>query len=250
MNGADAVRSGVRVVGELLVTAGVVLLLFAAHLLWGTNVRTAAAQEDLRDQLRSQWAAAGTASRPGGAPARDVALSERDDDAVPPPARPQAAEPLAPPLAPPLEIGDGFAIIRFPTLGDDRGVVVVEGVTTAALKQGPGHYPGTAAPGELGNVVVSGHRTTYGAPFGAIGELAAGDEIELETATAVHRYRVEALEIVPPTAIEVTYPVPGRPGVAPERRLLTLTTCHPRYSARERLIVTAELAETTPRAVA
>ena len=246
--GGDAVRGGLRLVGEVLITGGLVVLLFAAYLMWGTNLKTAAAQDDLRDELLRQWAqapAAASVAAPAEAPAPDAAASQPVAEPV---AEPVAAEPVAAEPVPEPLPGDAVALVRFPTLGQDAGHVVVEGVTTAALRRGPGHYPGTAQPGEVGNVVLSGHRTTYGAPFGDIGELVQGDAVVLETAEAVHTYRVRELQIVPPTAIEVTYPVPGQAGAEPTERLLTLTTCHPRYSARQRLVVTAELAETRPRA--
>ena len=246
--GADAVRGGLRLVGEVLITGGLVVLLFAAYLMWGTNLKTAAAQDDLRDELLQQWAQAPAAAAPAAvpdAPAPDAAAPAVADpvEAEPVAEEPVVAEPEPEPLP-----GDAVALVRFPTLGQDEGHVVVEGVSTAALRRGPGHYPGTAQPGEVGNVVLSGHRTTYGAPFGDIGELVEGDAVVLETADAVHTYRVRGLQIVPPTAIEVTYPVPGQAGAEPTERLLTLTTCHPRYSARQRLVVTAELVETRPRA--
>jgi sortase A len=98
-------------------------------------------------------------------------------------------------------------------------------------------------PGEVGNVVLSGHRTTYGAPFARFGELVPGDLVVLETRDRWVSYTVTGSEIVTPTAIEVTYPVPGQLGATPTEQLLTLTTCHPKYSARQRLIVSALLSE-------
>ena len=114
----------------------------------------------------------------------------------------------------------------------------------ADLKTGPGHMPGTAMPGQLGNLVVSGHRTTYGAPFSRLDELEVGDPVVVETRDAWFTYTVTGSEIVAPSAVEVAYPVPGQAGATPTRRLMTLTTCHPRYSARQRLIVSAELSAT------
>jgi sortase A len=99
----------------------------------------------------------------------------------------------------------------------------------------------------VGNVVVSGHRTTYGAPFRRFDELRPGDAVVLETRDAWFTYAVQETQIVAPNAISVAYPVPGDRTATPTRRLLTLTTCHPEYSARERLIVTAELASTDPK---
>ena len=128
-------------------------------------------------------------------------------------------------------------------------MVAVEGVTVAALQQGgPGHIPGTAAPGEVGNTVFSGHRTTYGAPFGDLGELGVGQVVVVETQTEFYTYTVTGTQIVAPSAIEVTYPVPGEAGAEATQRLLTLTTCNPKYSARQRLIIRGELTDTLDKA--
>jgi sortase A len=121
---------------------------------------------------------------------------------------------------------------------------VVEGVSHDDLKKGPGHFPGTDLPGQLGNVVISGHRTTYGAPFNRLDELHTGDAIVLETRTTFFTYTVQRIFVVKPSAIGVTYHVPDHPGLAPTQRLLTLTTCNPKYSARTRLIVRAVLSST------
>jgi sortase A len=147
---------------------------------------------------------------------------------------------------PPVELGSGIAVLRIPRLGDwnDRPPVVVEGVSTADLKKGPGHIPGTALPGEVGNVVLSGHRTTYGAPFERFDELQPGDAVVVETRDTWFTYTVTGTRIVRPSAIEVTYPVPGDRAATPSRRLLTMTTCHPRFSARQRMVVSAELTAT------
>jgi sortase A len=149
----------------------------------------------------------------------------------------------------PVAPGEGLAVLRVPRLGDwnDEPPVVVEGVSVADLKRGPGHMPGTALPGEVGNVVLSGHRTTYGAPFQRLDELDPGDAVVLETRDSWFTYTVTGARIVAPTAVEVAYPVPGDRGATPTERLLTLTTCHPEYSARERLVVSAQLAAADPK---
>ncbi|MEN8040712.1 MAG: sortase [Actinomycetota bacterium] len=129
-----------------------------------------------------------------------------------------------------------FAIIRVPTI--DRlkdGWAVVEGVSRADLKNGAGHMPSTPLPGQPGNSVISGHRTTYGAPFHEFEELEPGDIIEVETGLGVHTYEVRTIEIVAPTAIWVTEQREGA--------WLTLTTCHPKFSSRQRLVVFAELVD-------
>lgn len=132
-------------------------------------------------------------------------------------------------------VGEGSPLgtFRIPTLGLE--VVLISGVTPDSLKLGPGHMPWTPLPGQPGNAVVSGHRTTYGRPFFLLDELAPGDVIEVETAIGVHRYEVRETEIVRPTDVWVTNPRPGA--------WLTLTTCNPRYSARERLIIFAEMVD-------
>ncbi len=137
--------------------------------------------------------------------------------------------------APPPD-GEAFAIIRIPTIERlSEGWAVVEGVTRADLRNGAGHMPSTALPGQPGNAVISGHRTTYGAPFHELDELRPGDRIEVETAIGVHAYAVRETVIVRPTEIWV---VQDRPGA-----WLTLTTCHPKFSSRQRMIIFAELVE-------
>jgi sortase A len=129
------------------------------------------------------------------------------------------------------EEGVPFAELRIPDIGLDA--VLFEGVTPASLRNGPGHMPWTPLPGQPGNAVISGHRTTYGAPFFDLDLLEPGDEIEVDTVIGSHTYTVRETVIVTPTDVWVTDPRPGA--------WLTLTTCHPKLSARERLIVFAEL---------
>ena len=230
----DALRTVLRGTGELLITLGVVLLLFCFYEVKVTNLVTAQAQQQLSDDLRRSWAD----------PAPDAARRA--------PTLPSAGpSPVATavPVPAPVAEGDGLAVLRIPRLGawNDEPPVVVEGVQVADLKTGPGHMPGTALPGQLGNLVVSGHRTTYGAPFSRLDELQVGDPVVVETRDAWFTYRVTGTRIVRPSAIEVAWPVPGHAGATPTRRLMTMTTCHPRYSARQRLVVSAELSATDPK---
>lgn len=132
---------------------------------------------------------------------------------------------------PPL--GEAFAIIRADIPSLANGWNVVEGVSVANLKNGAGHMPGTPLPGQPGNSVISGHRTTYGAPFSDLDLLEIGDPIEVETAIGLNVYVVREVIIVNPTDVWVT---DNRDGA-----WLTLTTCEPKFSARKRLIVFAEL---------
>ncbi|MEU8250234.1 class E sortase [Nonomuraea sp. NPDC048916] len=200
-------RAMLRAVGESSITAGLILLLFCAYLLWGTGAYTEDQQVLLQRQL--------TEERPAGAP-------------------PGAA---GPPRLGKIQLGKAVAMLRIPRLGHDYRYAVIEGVGTEDLKKGPGHYPGSAQPGQIGNFVVSGHRTTYAAPFKRLAELRRGDEIIVDAREARYTYRMTTREIVQPDAVEVIAPVPGRPGARPTRAVITLSTCHPEYSAAQRLIV-------------
>lgn len=130
---------------------------------------------------------------------------------------------------------EGVPIAEFRIPDIDLDAVLFEGVSPATLRNGPGHMPWTPVPGQPGNAVVSGHRTTYGAPFYDLDLLEPGDQIEVDTAIGTHVFTVRETVIVTPTDVWVTEPRPGA--------WLTLTTCHPKLSARERLIVFAELTE-------
>jgi len=213
---ADGVRTFLRGLGQTLITLGVVVLLFCVYELYFTNLYTAKEQSRLGDALHETW------TRP------------------PPAGGPKLAG---------VELGTGLAILWIPRVGMVNGSarVVVEGVSHEDLKKGPGHYPGTALPGQVGNVVISGHRTTYGAPFNRLDELHVGDPIVVETRDSWFTYRMTSEQVVSPTAVEVTYPVPGDRTAKPTKRLLTLTTCNPKYSARQRLIVHAELESALPK---
>jgi sortase A len=206
----DVVRTFLRGLGQTLITLGVVILMFCVYELYFTNLYTDKQQSRLGDDLAHAWEQPVPSASPGVRPI-------------------------------PVALGKGIAVIRMPTLGRDYRKVVVEGVGTEDLKRGPGHYPGTAQPGAVGNMVISGHRTTYGAPFNRVDELSTGDAVVLETRDTWFTYRVTSEQIVAPTAVEVTYAVPGQRGAVPTKRLLTLTTCNPKYSAKTRLIVHALL---------
>lgn len=129
-----------------------------------------------------------------------------------------------------VETGDSLTRMRIPAIGVD--VVVVQGITPSALRAGAGHYPDTALPCDAGNVAIAGHRTTFGKPFANIDRLKPGDTIELTTPIGVCTYKVAKDPfVVIPTDISVLKPTSDRS--------LTLTTCHPKGSAAQRLIVRA-----------
>lgn len=211
--------------GWTLVSLGLLIFGFLGYQLGVTTLVTARAQEQLESQL---------AERIREVEARPV-VEPTEPPATPPPTEPVPEIEELPPLYEEEAPGSGEALGRIiaPTVGLEA--VLVEGVGTEDLKKGPGHMPWTPLPGQPGNSVVSGHRTTYGAPFYDLDALAVGDEILVETTVGTHTYVVRELLIVAPTDVWVTDPRPGA--------WLTLTTCHPRFSAAQRLVVVAELAE-------
>lgn len=128
--------------------------------------------------------------------------------------------------------GDSLTRIVIPAI--DLSTVVVEGTSQSALRAGAGHYPNTPLPGEEGNVAIAGHRTTYGKPFADLDRLKAGDDIRLETPVGAYIYRVSRDPfVVAPTDFNIISQSPGH--------TLTLTTCNPKGSARQRLVVKADL---------
>lgn len=129
--------------------------------------------------------------------------------------------------------GDSLTRIQIPSIGVDT--IVVEGTSASALRAGAGHYPSTPLPCEIGNVGIAGHRTTYGRPFHDLDLLGPGDEIILETPIGRCTYEIRTeYVIVPPTQTSVV-------DNTPDEARLTLTTCHPKGSARQRLVVTATM---------
>jgi LPXTG-site transpeptidase (sortase) family protein len=129
--------------------------------------------------------------------------------------------------------GAAFGRLVIPRMELD--VIVVKGVRTADLKKGPGWIEKTDMPGASGNVGISGHRTTYGHPFGRIDQLKPGDPIELYSPYRRYLYEVTRVFVVTPDRVEVI--------AHTEEPLLTLTACHPPYSAKYRIIAQAKLVD-------
>ncbi|NAZ82838.1 class E sortase [Kineococcus sp. R8] len=219
-------RAVVGVAGELLVTAGLLTLLFVVWQLHWTDFTSGRAQAAAVDELQQQWAVAAPAT-PG--------------PSAPPEQAPAPAAAAAPALDVTPPQGDAFAIVYVPRFGSDYAVPVVEGTATDDLKEGIGHYAGTAMPGQVGNLALAGHRVTYGKPFHLIADLQPGDAVIVATATQWFTYRVQTHEVVRPTRVSVIAPVPDQPGVEPTQAWLTMTACHPMNSARERYVVHALL---------
>ncbi|MFN2496209.1 MAG: class E sortase [Pseudonocardiaceae bacterium] len=242
----DGVRTVLRGVGELLITLGLVVLLFVFYAVYVTDWLSAQRQREATAELNEQW------RNPRG-------LADH-----------------------PVE-GDGIAKLYIPSFGPDYAFTVLEGTGANTLAIGPGHYPGTALPGQPGNFAVAGHRVGKGAPFNDLDLLSSCDAIVVETVDQWFVYRVLPLQgeaenwaasrarlpqcagvgplpgpyadvvgkqIVFPAQSEVIAAVPGRPGLAPspgQAGLITLTTCHPQFSARQRLIVHGVLVAAHPK---
>lgn len=136
-----------------------------------------------------------------------------------------------------VAIGDSLTRIKIPSLGVD--VVVVQGTTPSALQAGAGHYPDTPLPCSGGNVAIAGHRTTYGKPFTNLDRLHLGDLIELDTPIGGCTYRVSAAPFV-------VSPTDGSVLAASTAKTLTLTTCNPKGSDAQRLVVQATWASDLP----
>ncbi|WP_441338444.1 class E sortase [Micromonospora sp. NBS 11-29] len=202
-------RTVVRGAGELLITFGMVVLLFAGYEIWGKSVIVDAHQNTLSGQLAQDWAADPTVAPTTG-----------------PSVKPK----------PPAE-GKPVAGLYIPKL--DKRWVVVEGVSPDDIRYAPGHYPESALPGEVGNFSVAGHRIR--STFWRLDELTSDDAIVVETRTDWLVYRVYQQRIVKPSQVEVVAPVPGKPGKKATEKLLTLTTCNPKFDNYQRLIVHARL---------
>ncbi|HVV09141.1 class E sortase [Amycolatopsis sp.] len=243
----------VRTIGELLITAGLVVLLFVVYELYVTDLFSAQKQASATQALDNDWS--------------------------------QGRE-----LHPELVDGKAFAKLYIPSFGADYHFTIQEGTDAAALEVGPGHYKGTALPGEPGNFAVAGHRVGKGAPFNDLDLLNSCDAIVVETQTDFFVYRVlpheeevagwadgkgkqpqcshvgtlrtdaadggpygrtVGREVVLPTQGDVVAPVPHQPAdvlpVAQQVALLTLTTCHPQFSDKQRLIVHAVLTNQYPK---
>ncbi|MCU1455934.1 MAG: sortase family protein LPXTG-site transpeptidase [Actinomycetia bacterium] len=192
-------------------TLGLLILLFVAYQLWGTGVYESQQQDKLASQFQQEIRKQPTTTTTSGtAPAVTTTTA-------PTPAAPQ---------------GDAVGHIVIPKIGVDK--YVVQGVGVPDLRKGPGHYPNTPMPGQAGNAAIAGHRTTYGAPFNRLDELNVDDQIQITTTQGTFTYKVDKQPYaVQPTQTDVLAPTTGA--------TLTLTTCTPKFSASQRLIVQAAL---------
>ena len=256
-HGDTAARKLARGVGEVLLTCGIVLLLFVVYEVWVSNLFADHKQAQVRRQLATAW-------QRGQDPLQG-------QDRLNLPAGKQAV----------LPTGKGFANLYIPAFGKDFARTIVQGTSDSDLEAGPGHYVTSQLPGQLGNFAVAGHRVGKGQPFLNLDRLHPGDAIVVQTASNWYVYAVlgsrsayaaaskvaspagreaavaaalavpdsqgvRGREIVGPGEVQVIDPVPDHPSATATRALLTLTTCHPKYTADKRMIVHAQLVRAVP----
>ncbi|MBM3638131.1 MAG: class E sortase [Actinobacteria bacterium] len=196
------------VLGKTLIWAGLLLLGFTAYQLWGTGLQTSRFQSELEQEFTSTPQTSSTS--PSTTPQSVIDTNG-------------------------IDVGDAIGKITIEKIDVDDWIVA--GVSYKALKKGPGLFPDSALPGSLGNSAIAGHRTTFGAPFADLDKLNQGDIITVTTRRGVFTYAVRSVDIVKPSAVEVLETTD------PSKGVLTLVTCHPKWTSANRLIVSADLQE-------
>ena len=217
------------VLGELLITAGALVLLFLGWQLWWNDMIMANSQSSAATAISQEWIA-------------------QDTSPPIPAATADPAEPNAVPMA--VDYGDpvvaavpanatAFAVLYVPRFGADYHRSIAEGTGHDVLNSnrlGIGHYPGTQMPGEIGNFAIAAHRSAFGGAMHLINELQLGDAIYVQTADGYYTYRYRDIEYVAPSQVQVLASVPNRPENNAVDRIITLTSCNPLYSTAERII--------------
>ena len=218
--GRSPVQWIIQIIGELLITLGLLLVLYVVWELWWTNI----------DSNRKQEQALGSLFEEFDGPVAPVPEAAADG--------PDYGDPA---VLPAIEAeGRTFAVVYIPRFGDSYSRPVTSGVGTAVLDSlGLGHYPSTAMPGEVGNFAMAGHRQTHGQVLDAIHTLVPGDKIYVQTQDGYYSYVYRNNQIVLPNRVDVIAPVPTQPAAVPTERFLTLTSCNPRFGAEERIIAYA-----------
>ncbi|PZU44888.1 MAG: class E sortase [Microbacterium sp.] len=217
------------VIGELLITAGVVALLYVSWQLWVGDWIIGSEKHQEASALSQSWRDA-EPTTPAPTP------SESGDPVIPVMAQPDHAVP--------------FGVMFVPRFGPQWQFTIAVGTTRKDIldKGEIGHYPDTAMPGGVGNTVYAAHRWTSGAPFDPIDKLVIGDAIVVQTQDGWYTYRFRSIEYVQASQVEVLLPVPQQVGVAPDGRYLTLTSCAPKLNMLERIIAYAVFESFTPTA--
>ncbi len=231
---ANALTATIGIVGELLLTGGVLVLLFLGWQLWFNNQVAGNASQAEALAAQAAWDAAppDLAKAVGSVPRSGVAPPLTDIPAFD--GKPAHTE--------------VFANLIVPRFGKHWIRTIGEGVDVAALAKGIGHYPDSQMPGALGNFAIASHRDIDGGAFHDIDLLRVGDPIYVETPDGWYLYRFRSHEVVPPTEVSVVAAVPHEPGLAPDGRYITFTTCNPKWSSIERIIGYGVFESFTPRA--
>ncbi len=232
---AKTVDRIIGVVGEVLMTAGVFVLLFLGWHVWYNDVVSGIAQNNAGSELSDKW--------------DNVPLSVPEFDRHPGDSAGARLEPEPPITASPA-LNTRFATLIVPRFGETFERAISHGIDPKKVlnvrNSGLGHYPQSNELGEIGNFAIAGHRTTYGAPLGNIDQLRVGDRLYIETEAGWYVYRYRNLEYVWPKEVAVIKPVP-QSNAAGADRLLTLTSCHPKLSSAERVIAYSVFETFVPR---
>ncbi|AWB85200.1 class E sortase [Mycetocola zhujimingii] len=221
----------VGVIGELLITAGVLVMLFLVWQLWLNDAIERAAQDSEAAELSEQWAS----SMPTTVPS-------------PAESNPQPVDYGEPLILPQPGDAETFAIMHVPRFGPDYAAKIAGGVSKARTLDplGIGHYPDTQMPGEVGNFAIAGHRNTHGKPLNSIGSLQVGDAIVIQVEDGWYTYRYRTTEYVKPSGVGVLDPVPQSDGVVATDSIITLTSCNPVFSQAERIVAYGVFESWTP----
>lgn len=229
--------SVIGVIGEILITVGVVVLLYVAWQMWIGDWIFGAERNAAGQERSTQWQESYEASGPDPLPTAEPDAGEE----LP------TADPIILPEPADAEV---FAVMRVPRFGSDYAVEMAGGVSRARTLDtiGIGHYPGTQMPGEPGNFAVAAHRTTWGKPFNRIAALHVGDAIVVETQEGWYTYRFRTLEYVKPNEVDVLLPAPQRPDIVEATTsYLTMTSCSPMFGLAERIVAYSVFESFTPR---
>lgn len=217
--------SVVGVLGELLITAGVLVLAFLGWQQWLNDIIVGTQLHGQSVQQSSTWDKANGPAKP--------------------------ADPAAPPvITTTVANAQRFALLIVPRFGADyyRPIAQGTGVKDVLNKGELGHYPTTQMPGAVGNFAIASHRKAYGGNLEHINDLKVGDHIFVETSDGWYQYSFRNLQFVQPTGVGVLDPVPEQPGVQPSDRMITLTSCNPFFSTAERIIAYGSFDKFFPRA--
>jgi sortase A len=233
---AGVLRKYASLVGELLITAGVVMLLYVAYTLWFTNsvsdATTSRLSQSFIEQIEKQRLEPAASQAP--------LVSEAEEPEPQPDEQQVAAAQSFQPLEP-------FALLYIPRLRNQVWAEpLVSGISYRALASGVGHYPSTELPGEVGNFAIAGHRATNGEPFAYFERLEVGDRVFVQTLEGWFEYELRSDKIIQETEVWVLDDNPEGQGFEPGSRLITLTTCDPRWNSYQRWAWWGELVASYP----